>query len=150
MGEEFCYNSGHSGDDFSGSDNEEMYSEDLASSDSDEVLSQNGLDMEKEDPIEVLEYDKIKMQMAESVKEVNNVTMLPENKVKTLLNHFKWDKNKLLERFYSVEQDDIFKETEPIQVDSDELECEICYDTMSKGNLHFYPIYQRVQHPFIF
>jgi len=131
--EEFSYDSG---EDFSGSDNEEMYSEDPASSESDDELSQNGLDKgDNEYPIEVLEHDKIVRQMADSVKEVNNVTMIPENKVKTLLNHFRWDKNKLLERFYSVEQDDIFKETVPIQIDSDVLECQICYDTISKGNM---------------
>ena len=132
MSDEEFYDSDN---EFSGSENENMYSE---GSESDDELSQNGLDKDDEFPIEVLEYEKIKTQMAESVMEVKNVTMIPENKVKTLLNHFKWDKNKLLERFYSVEQDEIFKETLPIPVDTDELECEICYDTISKGKLYFF------------
>ena len=81
MSDEEFYDSDN---EFSGSENENMYSE---GSESEDDLSQNGLDKEDEFPIEVLEYEKIKTQMAESVKEVKNVTMIPENKVKTLLNH---------------------------------------------------------------
>ena len=125
-----------SGNNSESDDNEEMYCDELESSDSDCVLSESEKNGSKNDeyPFEVVEKDKIVSQMSETIKEVNGVTTLPEAKVKVLLNHFKWDKQKLMERFYADEQDDIFKEIIPIQADSaNMLECEICFDTFKKG-----------------
>ena len=47
--------------------------------------------------------------MVESIKEVNNVTQIPTTTIRILLNHFKWDKEKLMERFYSDDQEEMFK-----------------------------------------
>merc|ERR1712241_1296692 len=94
-------------------------------------------DDEDDYPFEVLGEEKIAAQMSDSINEVKTVTMIPERRVKILLNYFKWDKHKLMERFCSESQDDIFQDIVPIQVDSAEgiLECEICFDTFLKGNM---------------
>ena len=129
---DYLFDSGNNSE----SDNEEMYCDELEDSDSDCVLSESEKNGSKNDEyhFEVVEKDKIVSQMSDSVKEVNGVTRIPEAKVKVLLNHFKWDKQKLMERFYADEQDDIFKEIIPIQADSaNMLECEICFDTFKKG-----------------
>ena len=131
---DYLFDSGNNSE----SDNEEMYCDELEDSDSDCVLSESEKNGGKNDeyPFEVVEKDKIVSQMSDSVKEVNGVTRIPEAKVKVLLNHFKWDKQKLMERFYADEQDDIFKEIIPIQADSANMvECEICFDTSKKGNI---------------
>ena len=52
--------------------------------------------------------------MVESIKEVNNVIQIPTTTVRILLNHFKWDKEKLMERFYSDEQEAMFEEAQVI------------------------------------
>lgn len=132
---DYLFDSGNNSE----SDNEEMYCDELEDSDSDCVLSESEKNGSKNDeyPFEVVEKDKIVSQMSDTIKEVNGVTTIPEAKVKVLLNHFKWDKQKLMERFYADEQDEIFKEIIPIQADSaNMLECEICFDTFKKGNMN--------------
>ena len=52
--------------------------------------------------------------MVESIKEVNNVIQIPTTTVRILLNHFKWDKEKLMERFYSDDQEAMFEEAQVI------------------------------------
>lgn len=44
------------------------------------------------------------------IDEVNGVFQLPRPTARILLSHFKWDREKLLERFYSGDQDRLFKE----------------------------------------
>ena len=129
---DYIYDSGNNSD----SENEEMYCED---SESDCDLSGSEGNGAKDDyPFEVLEHENLVLQMSDSVKEVNSVTMIPEAKVKVLLNHFKWDKQKLMEGFYADVQDDIFKEINPIPVDTANLmDCQICFDTFKKGNILF-------------
>ena len=38
--------------------------------------------------------------MVESIKEVNNVIQIPTTTVRILLNHFKWDKEKFMEKYF--------------------------------------------------
>ena len=56
--------------------------------------------------------------MVESIKEVNNVTQIPTTTIRILLNHFKWDKEKLMERFYSDDQEEMFKAAQVLLVSS--------------------------------
>jgi ariadne-1 len=131
--EEYLYDSGN---DFS-----EIES-DGECSDPEEPYSDYECESNKDDddyPFEVLGEEKIAAQMSDSINEVKSVTMIPERRVKILLNYFKWDKHKLMERFCSESQDDIFQDIVPIQVDSAEgiLECEICFDTFLKGMYRF-------------
>lgn len=44
------------------------------------------------------------------IDEVNSVFQLPRATARILLSHFKWDKEKLLERYYSGDQDRLFSE----------------------------------------
>ena len=54
--------------------------------------------------------------MVESIKEVNSVTQIPTTTIRILLNHFKWDKEKLMERFYSDDQEEMFQEAQVTRV----------------------------------
>jgi ariadne-1 len=71
--------------------------------------------------------------------------------VRILLNHFKWDKEKLMERYYSDEQEAMFAEAKVVSPNCKIMsasggkssffsstppttfECEICYLTLSKA-----------------
>ena len=46
--------------------------------------------------------------MAISYLQVNTVIQIPTTTVRILLNHFKWDKEKLMERYYSDEQEAMY------------------------------------------
>ena len=48
-------------------------------------------------PYEILTTDEIVQHMINSIKEVNTVVQLPLTTTRILLNHFKWDKEKLYE-----------------------------------------------------
>ena len=85
--------------------------------------------------------------MVDSIKEVNNVTQIPTTTIRILLNHFKWDKEKLMERFFSDDQEQMFKEAQVMSPyrpetggsqpgsrpgSSSVLECEICCLSLPK------------------
>jgi len=59
---------------------------------------------------EVLTPDMIVHHMVECIKEVNQVVQLPATTTRILLHHFRWDKEKLMERFYDGDQERLFKE----------------------------------------
>jgi hypothetical protein len=59
---------------------------------------------------EVLTPEKIVQTMVDTIKEVNQVLELPPTITRILLHHFRWDKEKLMERFYDGNQDRLFKE----------------------------------------
>ena len=49
--------------------------------------------------------------MVDCIKEVNEVIKLPSTTVRLLLHHFRWDKEKLMERFYDPNhQDELFRQ----------------------------------------
>ncbi|CAF1055744.1 unnamed protein product [Rotaria sordida] len=59
----------------------------------------------------VLTQDEIVKYMVECIKEVNEVIKLPSTTVRLLLHHFRWDKEKLMERFYdNNHQDELFRQ----------------------------------------
>ena len=68
--------------------------------------------------MKVLSTEDIVAHMVESIKEVNNVTQIPTTTIRILLNHFKWDKEKLMERFYSDDQEEMFKAAQVLLVSS--------------------------------
>uniref|UniRef100_A0A1B6IAE4 RBR-type E3 ubiquitin transferase n=1 Tax=Homalodisca liturata TaxID=320908 RepID=A0A1B6IAE4_9HEMI len=61
-------------------------------------------------PYEVLSTEEIVQHMVDSIREVNTVVEIPATTTRILLNHFKWDKEKLYERFYDGDQDQMFAE----------------------------------------
>jgi ariadne-1 len=59
----------------------------------------------------VLTQDEIVKYMDECIKEVNDVIKLPSTTVRLLLHHFRWDKEKLMERFYDPNyQEELFRQ----------------------------------------
>ncbi|KAK6631581.1 carbonyl reductase (NADPH-dependent) ari1 [Polyplax serrata] len=65
-------------------------------------------------PFEVLSTEEIVQHMVDSIKDVNTVVEIPATTTRILLNHFKWDKEKLMERFYDGDQDQLFAEARVI------------------------------------
>jgi ariadne-1 len=59
---------------------------------------------------EVVSADKVVLQMTEIIRDVNVIIQIPPTSMRTLLNHFKWDKEKLMESYYSGDQDKLFIE----------------------------------------
>jgi len=98
--------------------------------------------MEVEDyPFEVLSTEQIVQHMIDNIRDVNTVVGIPATTTRILLNHFKWDKEKLMERYYDGDQEALFLEahvvspfkkpsrTQRYQVRSSSMgieECEIC------------------------
>lgn len=90
---------------------------------------------------EVLTTEEIVQYMIDCIHEVNNVVEIPTTTIRILLNHFKWDKEKLMEALYDSDQDRLFSEAKVINPFNKELaitkpktkknsmteECEICY-----------------------
>ena len=59
----------------------------------------------------VLSQDEIVKYMVECIEEVNEVIQLPITSVRLLLHHFRWDKEKLMERFYDSNYlDELFRQ----------------------------------------
>ncbi|CAF0775606.1 unnamed protein product [Didymodactylos carnosus] len=59
----------------------------------------------------VLTQEEICKYMVECIKEVNEVIKLPSTTVRLLLHHFRWDKEKLMERFYDPNhQEELFRQ----------------------------------------
>ncbi|RDD37461.1 E3 ubiquitin-protein ligase arih1 [Trichoplax sp. H2] len=84
-----------------------------------------------------LTSDQIFNYMMKVVDEVNAILQLPPHITCILLNHFKWDKEKLMERYYEGDQDKIFEEAQTINpfrlkgktkrpLTTQEV-CDICY-----------------------
>lgn len=69
---------------------------------------------EEEYPFEVLTTEEIVQHMVDCIKDVNTVVEIPATTTRILLNHFKWDKEKLMERFYDGDQDKLFKDAHVI------------------------------------
>ncbi|XP_052794707.1 E3 ubiquitin-protein ligase arih1l-like [Mya arenaria] len=104
-------------------------------------------------PYEVLTADRIVHVMVECIKEVNAVVQIPSTITRILLNHFRWDKEKLMERYYDGDQDSLFSEAHVVSpyrkdprqkrstrgsgggASSSEILCEICYFTKPSAEM---------------
>lgn len=73
-------------------------------------VKRSNYDLDDEFKYEVLTPDKIVQHMVECIKEVNQILELSPTKARILLHHFKWDKEKLMERFYDSDQERLFQE----------------------------------------
>lgn len=56
------------------------------------------MDIEDDYPFQVLSTDELVGHMDECIKNVNTIVQLPPTITRILLNHFRWDKEKLYER----------------------------------------------------
>ncbi|XP_074650298.1 E3 ubiquitin-protein ligase arih1-like [Tubulanus polymorphus] len=92
----------------------------------------------------VLTPEEIVQHMVDCIKEVNQIVEIPATTTRILLNHFRWDKEKLMERYWDGDQDKLFAEahvispykkckgsTKKLRTASassiQETMCEICY-----------------------
>ncbi|XP_064618837.1 E3 ubiquitin-protein ligase arih1-like isoform X2 [Lineus longissimus] len=140
-------------------DDDMMYDEDSenGTSDNDEDLgiemgitepttNQEKADLE-EFNFQVLSPEEIVQHMVDCIKEVTQIVEIPATTTRILLNHFKWDKEKLLERFWDGNQDEMFRKAcviSPYQkgkgtkkssskapaATAQDLTCEICFLSM--------------------
>jgi len=95
--------------------------------------------VEEEYHYEVLSTEQIVGHMVDCIKEVNSIVEIPTTTIRILLNHFKWDKEKLMEKYFSENQDAMFDEAHVISPyrknaaskskkssQTNIIECEIC------------------------
>lgn len=61
-------------------------------------------------PFRVLSTEEIVQDMTDTIKEINTVVNIPAPTTRFLLHHFKWDKDKLMERFFDGDQEKLFTE----------------------------------------
>lgn len=106
-----------------------------------DVTSSRERQNESEDyQFEVLTTDQIVQDMVNTINEVNSVVNLPPTTTRILLNHFKWDKEKLMEKYFDGNQEKFFREAHVINpfnkpnlisipkvLRSRTEECEICF-----------------------
>ncbi|XP_002158303.2 E3 ubiquitin-protein ligase arih1 isoform X1 [Hydra vulgaris] len=77
--------------------------------------------------------ESIVVSMKKNIDEVNSVFEIPRSIARILLTHFKWDKEKLLERYYSGDQDRLFKEAHVISPHRNQQSCSRIKNTRSSG-----------------
>ncbi len=87
---------------------------------------------DEEFKFEVLTAQKILQNMDETIKEVNSVIELTPTVTRILLHHFRWDKEKLMERFYDGNQERLFKEAHIVNPFRSKLSRQTSTGTSSK------------------
>eukprot|EP00918_Siedleckia_nematoides_P026310 GHVU01056764.1.p1 GENE.GHVU01056764.1~~GHVU01056764.1.p1 ORF type:complete len:546 (-),score=74.56 GHVU01056764.1:424-2061(-) len=108
------------------SEDEILYDDDDSGNDIDEDEDEEFVDFENHEPtgtqtqaekndaddfpFEVLTADQIVKHMVDCIREVNAVVQIPATTIRILLNHFKWDKEKLMECYYDGDQEKLFSE----------------------------------------
>ena len=139
------------------SDDDMLYEDDSENSieEDDEDFMDIGLEPEPSTTIEkqkgdeyqfdILTADEIVQHMDDCIQDVISVIQIPATTVRILLNHFKWDKQKLIECYYEANQDKLFSEahvrslsggrgsarsSSSAETEAADLECEICLLTV--------------------
>ncbi len=94
---------------------------------------------------QILSVEQIVQLMNESIKEVISVIELPMNIIRILLNHFHWDKQKLLERYFDGNEEKLFSEAHIINPNNKGINfpkkkkrnqiCFICYNEVSMNGM---------------
>lgn len=96
---------------------------------------------------QILTIKEIVQLMLNLIHEVNAVIKVPDTLTRILLNRYKWDKQKLLDQFYSVENETFFSEakiinpfikkpsyptkyTRSVKKQQTKMECNICFGSL--------------------
>ncbi|XP_055676844.1 E3 ubiquitin-protein ligase ariadne-1 [Lutzomyia longipalpis] len=127
-------------------DNDNVDSGNVSSGDDDfamevDINSSKDRQAEQDDyPYEVLTTEEIVQHMVDCIRDVNTVVEIPGTTTRILLNHFKWDKEKLMERYYDGDQEKFFRDAhvinpfnKPNTVNKPKVkrsgteECEVCF-----------------------
>ena len=112
---------------------DEYYEADMEGED---VIAEEGSEKDKN---EILTTGQVVEFLFRELKEVQNVIQIPATSVRILLNHFKWDKQRLFERYYTEScPERIFEEAKVLSPSKIEVlaaktkhssspDCEICF-----------------------
>lgn len=98
---------------------------------------------------EVLSTEDIVQHMIDCIKEVNTVVQIPTTSTRILLNYFHWDKEKLMEKYFDSNQDELFQEAHIINPFKDvnavkpkistklmgSEECQICFVVLPSSQM---------------
>lgn len=96
------------------------------------------------DSFEVISAEKIAEEMDGYTSEVSSIINISKTHTRILLNHFKWDKEKLMERYYGGDQGKLFEEAHMINpFDISKLnrslnpmkECQVCFTTVVSSEM---------------
>ena len=102
---------------------------------------------EDEHKYEILTTEQVVEVLFKELGEAQNVIQIPATTLRIILNHFKWDKEKLYESYYSTsDPEKLFKEANvPSPLDrkesavnimqSSSLECEICFLSLPESSM---------------
>ena len=126
-------------------ENDDTWSEDMLDGDESDSFVDEDIEFEdQEDDVsesknKVLTTGQVVEVLFKELKEVQSIIQIPQTSVRILLNHFKWDKQKLYERYYlESSSEDIFEEAKvlsPSKIEelaaktmySSSTDCEICF-----------------------
>ncbi|XP_008561029.1 E3 ubiquitin-protein ligase arih1 [Microplitis demolitor] len=99
-------------------------------------------DHDNDYPYQVLKAEEIVGHMLKKIKSISGIIEIPSTITRILLNHFNWDEEKLLDKFYTQNRSDLFKEAHIIDPSSSAVskknnliieseDCEICLVSLS-------------------
>jgi len=103
------------------------------------ITSQNAIQSSQH--YDLIKREKVFELMNSLLAELEKITQISCTVLRVLLNQFKWDKDRLLERFYDnprdlFESNCIFYEEDPVDfIVPDSAECQICCDEVEKQHL---------------
>ena len=113
--------------------------EELMEEEEEEAEEENDDDDEDiEDGVQILSAETIVKDMELTIIEVNTLLQLPPTSVRMLLNKFKWDKEKLIESYYSESNDENVKqhnEKQAVQQFGKSILCEICFEESESSDM---------------
>lgn len=87
----------------------------------------------------VISVKKIAREMEDCISEVSSVINIPKTVTRILLNHFKWDKEKLMEKYYDGDQEKLFADArvaspfvakDVFKNESESNECKVCFSNI--------------------
>jgi len=114
------------------------YDIDYESEDDHQEISKN----QQKQAYELIERNLIFGLMNRTLEELNSITGISNTILRVLLNQFKWDKDRLLEKFYDgprklfKDANIFFTDAENVELPSDdELLCQICYDEVERQHI---------------
>ena len=108
------------------------------------LLSEAIHESEASQKYQILKVDQIVDLMNDSLSEVMEVIALPNNLIRILLNHFNWDKNKLLEQYFDGNKEKLLTDAHIIDPNvatksakrRRKVEvCLICYDEVDQKEM---------------
>lgn len=132
---------------------EEFYTDDNLIDDENNVVDVSD-SQEQEDECddscdyEIISSDKIAEVMDARISEVSSVTSLPKTITRILLGYFKWDQDKLIEKYFDGDQKKIFTDAQIVHpfdqnnvnnLENDSTGCKVCYTMVDSSEMSGLP-----------